>query len=216
MNNDIKAFIFDMDGVLLDTETICEKSWKIVASEMNLQNIEKVFYSCLGTTKVETRKIFKSFYGENFDIEHFVKRADELFHFVEETEGIDLMPHAKECLQFLKSAGFRLAIASSTRGETVRRQLQRAGLLEYFETLATGDLVKNSKPDPEIYLLACNQLGLGSHNCVAIEDSFNGVRSATNANLRTIMVPDKVQPTDEIKSLLFRQFKTLGELIEFC
>ena len=211
----IKAVIFDMDGVLLDTETICQKTWAIAAEEMNLSNINETFLQCLGTTKIETTRIIHEKYGNHVDVDALMQRSHDLFAEVENTQGIDLMPYAKETLEYLKSKGYRIGLASSTRGETVRRQLGNLGILHYFETLTTGDMVKKSKPDPEIFALAAKSLGLEPAECYAVEDSFNGIKSSFGAGLVPIMVPDKIQPTEEIKKMCYKVFPSLKEFVDF-
>ena len=108
------------------------------------------------------------------------------------------MPFAKQTLEYLKDKGYRIALASSTRGPVVTRQLEKAGLLSFFESLSTGDQVSHSKPDPEIYKLACKSLNLPPKKCAAVEDSPNGIKSAKSAGLFTIMVPDRIEPDEEL------------------
>ena len=124
---------------------------------------------------------------------------------------IPLLPYAKEILEYLKPR-YRLALASSTRGPTVERQLQAAGVIDFFETRTTGEQVVHSKPNPEIYLMACKSIGMKPEECVAIEDSLNGIRSAHAAGLHPIMVIDKVQPTEEIRKMCDSIFDSLDEL----
>ena len=121
------------------------------------------------------------------------------------------MPFAKECLAYLKSK-YKIALASSTRGVHVQRQMTSAGLIGYFETLTTGDMVTHGKPDPEIYLMECKSLALKPKECVAIEDSPNGVRSAFAAGMKVIMVPDKIQPDEEMKNKTWKIVDSLKAL----
>lgn len=210
----IKGFVFDMDGVLLDTETICFKTWVLAGKEKKLAE-DKVCLAqrrCLGTNKDDTIAIIKEIFGSGFDAETFVNRTSELFHEVEFSEGIDLMPCAKETLAYLKEKGYRLALASSTRGPTVKRQMTNAGLYDFFESIVTGDLVTHSKPDPEIYAMAVKSLDLNPDECIAVEDSPNGIRSAKGAGLQTIMVPDKIMPDAELLKIVDYKFDSLSEI----
>lgn len=209
--NSIQAVIFDMDGVILDSERICQRAWEVAAKEYELQGSEKIIKKCLGTNKADSIRIIKEEYGQSFDSEAYLRRTSEVFHEIEENEGVPLKPYAEEILKYLQSK-YRIALASSTRKETVERHLTEAGVINYFETITTGDMVKHSKPDPEIYLKACLSINVNPENCVAVEDSPNGLKSAKAAGITPIMVIDTVQPTEEIKSFCNYIFDTLNEI----
>ena len=211
---DIKGIIFDMDGVILDSESISDKTWAIAQDEMDLSTDQDYINLCRGSNRNDTLKILKDVFGQDFDSEAFLKRASELFHMYEETQGIPLMPYAKQILEYLKPQ-YRLALASSTNGGAVERQLTAAEVIDFFETRITGEMVEHSKPDPEIYLMACRSLGLEPHECVAVEDSPNGIRSAAKAGLKVVMVPDKIAPTPELEALCWKICPTLKSLEEF-
>ena len=131
----IEAFVFDMDGVLLDTESVCDRTWQIAGKEFGVSEEDslKIVNLCRGTNKSDTRDIIRRELGESFDVEGFLKRTTECFVEIEKNEGIRVMPYARECLQFLKNSGYRLALASSTREVVVRKHLQAAELLDFFE-----------------------------------------------------------------------------------
>lgn len=209
--SDIKAVVFDMDGVILDSETVSVRTWRRAAAELRVGRIETAIRDCMGASLTDTVAILKSQYGADFDAEAFLNRASQLFHETEASEGIPLMPYAAETLSALKGR-YRLALASSTAGAAVRRQLSAAGVLHFFETVTTGDMVEHSKPDPEIYEKACRSLGLPCAECAAVEDSFNGVRSAAAAGLFTVMIPDKLPPDAEIRALARRIYGSLAEM----
>ena len=106
-------------------------------------------------------------------------------------------------LEFIKEKGYKIGLASSTKEKSVRRHLENAKILNYFEVIVTGDMVEHSKPHPEIYLLAVEKLKSEKEKTVAVEDSFHGITSAYRAGIKPIMIPDMVQPTEEIKKMLF-------------
>ena len=209
-----KAIIFDMDGVILDSETISDKTWAITQKEMGAVTDKDFLNMCRGTNLNDTLNILHQVFGPDFDAQKFLDRSIELFHQIEETQGIPLMPYVHETLEYL-SQRYTLALASSTNGEAVKRQLTNTGVIDYFKTRTTGDQVVHSKPDPEIYLMACHSLGLEPAECVAVEDSPNGIRSAHAAGIPVIMVPDKIAPTPELEALCWKICPSLKSLAEF-
>lgn len=209
---EFKAVLFDMDGVLLDTEKVCKKTWEMAAAEFGIENIGEAFFKCVGCNRHDTEFLLKDYVENKVSPSVFRERTSELFYVVEENQGLELKPYVKSCLEDLKNKGYRIALASSTRAVNVKRQLKNAGIIEYFETLTTGDLVEHSKPAPDIYLKAAESLGLESRDCVAVEDSPNGVRAAVAAGIKCIMVPDMISPDEEMKRLALKIVPTLNEL----
>lgn len=208
----IRAVIFDMDGVLLDSETISDRSRKIVAQEMNFKNLENSLNDYRGLNVPDTIKLLVERYGDEKKAKKFVERSNDLFVEIEMSEGIPLKPYVMETLNYLQQKGYKLAVASSTRGEAVRRQLTNAGIINFFQTITTGDMVTHSKPDPEIYRMAAASIGVPVENCVAVEDAPHGIKSAVSAGIKCIMVPDKIMPTEEIKKVTWRIFDSLDKL----
>lgn len=217
--NVVKAVVFDMDGVLLDTESMSDRNWFEAATEMGISHadIAEALEACRGSNSHHIEDELNRRFGAvpGFTGAKFLQRTGELFHELEVNEGIPLMKGAAEILAYLKEKGYPLALASSTKGDTVKRQLKNAGLLHFFDAIVTGDMVFKSKPDPEIYLTACSKLGVPPEECAGIEDSLNGVRSTAAAGMFAVMVPDKVQPTEEIKPLLYKLCANLLELKDF-
>lgn len=207
----IKAVIFDMDGVLLDTETISWRTWELAAKEFGIKDIAAANAQCMGANRNDTYAILRTLYGKNFPSEKFIDRTSELFTSISEADGIPLMPGAKESLEYLTKK-YTVALASSTRNAVVKKQLKAAGLFDYFKTITTGDMVEHSKPNPEIYLKALESIETAPENAVAIEDSPNGVNSAVNAKIRTIMIPDKIQPDEKLKKISWKILSNLKEI----
>lgn len=207
----INGIVFDMDGILLDSESVSDITWEKAAKDFNIQMSMDILNSCRGSNKQDIIIILKNHYGNDFPADQFLNKTGEYFWKIDEKQGIPLMPYAKEILDYL-SPKYKIALASSTRGVSVTKHLTKTGLIKYFDLRVTGDMVEHSKPNPDIYLKACDLLNLKPEECVAVEDSFNGIRSASSAGLLPIMVPDRVMPTDEIKSLCWKICKTLEGL----
>ncbi len=208
------TIIFDMDGVLLDSETISWKAWELTAKDFGILNIEKANEKCMGANRADTCTLLRSIYGKDFEAEKFLERTSYYFDQIERKSGIPLMPYAKEALEYL-SKKYTILLASSTRKVRVYRQMQDAGLFDFFKTITTGDMVSHSKPDPEIYLKALESINEKAENAIAIEDSPNGVISATSAKIKTIMVPDKIQPDNELKQKCWKVISSLKEIQSF-
>lgn len=208
----ICAVVFDMDGVLFDSERITRIMWKKAGEEFHVDDVENSVKDCTGRNISDTCVYLKNKYGENFPAYDFRMRCSELFHSYVDEFGLPLMPYAREILLSLKKKSYVLALASSTRKLIAEKELKEAGLYDFFTTVTCGDMVKHSKPDPEIYLYACSSLGFAPENCVAVEDSPNGIISAYSAGMKCVMVPDQIEPDEEIKSKLFMLCSSLEDL----
>lgn len=197
----IKAVVFDMDGVLFDTERLCLDSWYVVAERYGLQNIREVACTCIGRTAPDTKAILSAAYPDHdMNVLNDERRMIEKAMIAE--NGLPCKPGAREILETLRVHGVPLALASSTRLVTVEQNLKSAGFYELFDVVIGGDLIERSKPAPDIYLEACRQLGQQPELCAAVEDSFNGIRSAKSAGMVTVMVPDILQPDEELMILI--------------
>lgn len=210
-----KTVIFDMDGVLLDSEALDHKCWYEIADENGLKEIDDVFFKTIGRTEDACIRLLKDKYGDDFDGAWFRAATLERFDEMAERDGMPVKPYAAECLKGLKDAGVKLALASSTNIDRVRRQLGETHLLEYFDEVIGGGMFKKSKPDPEVFLLACEKIGANPAETYVIEDSFNGIRAAHAGGMLPIMVPDLVQPNSEICGYCHRVFGNLREVMEY-
>lgn len=208
----IEAVVFDMDGILFDTERISMESWREVAGEMGMENLEEGIYGCIGLNRTDCKIFLKKTYGEDFPYEQFHERTGARFREKVEKDGLPVMKGARELLDYLKGKGVKTALASSTGGKSVAEHLKRSGFTEYFMAVIGGDSVKHSKPQPDIYLKACALLEVKPENAVAIEDSPNGIRSAYAAGMKPVMVPDMVRPDEKIRKMLYCQCDSLLEV----
>lgn len=196
--------IFDMDGVIFDSERAILECWLVLADKYGLKDLEEVFKKCIGTNDAQTAEIVENAYATEFGAgiyDKLRKESSEIFHKKYDGVGLPIKPGVKELLDYLKDNNVPIGLASSTKKATVERELTEAGLIDYFDKIIGGDAVKISKPNPEIYLLACEAMGTAPEKAIAIEDSYNGVRAAKAAGMQCIMVPDIIPADDEMRSL---------------
>lgn len=211
MKDNIQAVVFDMDGVLFDTERIYMETWREVATEARFPkvDIEKAVVGCVGLNATDTRALFAREYGQDFPTEEYLKACSLRFHEKIDKDGLPFKTGVLEILSSLKESGCPIALASSTRTGSVMSHLEKAGITDYFQKIIGGDMVTHSKPAPDIYLMACEALSTEPYNAVAVEDSPNGIYSAHAAGMKVIMVPDMIAPTAEIEKLLYAKCETL-------
>lgn len=210
-----KAVVFDMDGVLFDTEMICLEAWKQVGEDYHIEDIERTAIGCIGLNLTDTKAFFQNKYGADIDFAFYKEECSRHIREKIEKDGLPLKPGVKEILTFLKNRECRIALASSTAKSGVLKHIDRAGISQFFEVVIGGDMIEHSKPLPDIYLLACRELGIMPEQAIAIEDSPNGLRSAHAAGMYPIMVPDLIAPTPEVEALLYARCDSLFEVRDF-
>ena len=196
-----KAVVFDMDGVIFDSERLVLACWTEVAESMGIKDMDKVFYKCIGVNMAQSKEITMNYYGPDFPYDTFRAEASRLYHERFDDGRLPMKPGVVELLTFLKEQGYAVGLASSTRYAVVHQEIRDAGILPYFQNLTCGDMVTVSKPNPEIFLKACEALGVAPAEAIAIEDSYNGIRAAHRAGMFPVMVPDMVEPDAEMREL---------------
>ena len=174
-----------------------------------------IYKTTLGKRKAEVEKIYMTLYGKDFPYWDFADKSHIMYLDRLNTKGIPVKPGLFELLDYLKENKIKIALATSTSRETATKNLEVCGVLKYFDELVCGNDVKNGKPHPEVFLTAAKKLGLDPAGCVAYEDSLTGIESAHRAGMITVMVPDFLQPTEEIKPMISKLCNTLDESIEF-
>ena len=172
-----------------------------------------VIYHTLGMNRAGRNEYFRKYIREDFPFEEFGKLTRDNFWKIVDKEGLPLKKGAKELLAYGKSQGYKMAVATSSSREYAMGNLIRAGIDSYFDSVVCGDMVKKAKPDPEIYQKACESLGIQPEYCMAFEDAPGGILSAHQAGMQVIMVPDLVQPTQEIRELTYRVCDSLADVI---
>ena len=211
-----KAIVFDMDGVLFDTETVSLASWKETAPAFGIDepSIIRAHTGCIGLNRNDGYAWLRECFGQSFESERFLDTCkvafDRRVH-----EDLPLKKGTREILSYLKEHHIPTAICSSTAVPVILEHLEQTGLTEYFDRIIGGNMVLHSKPQPDIYLKACETLGFEPKDCIGVEDSPNGIHSSAAAGLMTVMVPDLVAPNEELRSLCLRVDESLLSLLDY-
>ena len=214
MSTEIRGVVFDVDGVLFDTERLTCRTWTEIGAQMGWPQVGERYLEFVGQNRADILEKMARFFGPQFPGASFMAACSERSQQRMEREGVPLKPGVREILAFLRSQNRPTALATSTGRERTLRRLELTGLEEYFQAVITGDQVEHSKPDPEIYRLACQALGTPPECTLAVEDSRNGILSAHAAGMPVVMVPDMIPPSQELDALLWRRCATLLELRE--
>lgn len=208
----IKGVIFDMDGTMFDTERMWATFWKPALDALGLPYKEGLAEAERGTAGETSRQIVRSFYGEDCDAEAVIaslhRVADDAF-----ASPVPKKPGLDELLNWLEERSIPMAVASSSRRHIIDRNLANWGMEHFFSAIISGQQVTHSKPDPEIFLLAAEQLGVSPADCLVLEDSYNGVRAGAAGGFVTVMVPDLAAPDEEMRSLYTMECPSLTDVL---
>ncbi len=196
-----QAAIFDMDGLLLDTERVCMGIFKQACEAQNVPFIEELYLSIIGCNAKRIEQLFRQGYGPSVDYPALHNEWRQRYTAIVNHQAIPVKNGVISLLDWLKSNGIPMAVATSTQQDIALRKLELAGLSGYFDVLTTGCEVKNGKPNPEIYFLAAERLGVDPKSCLAFEDSNNGTYAAVAATMMTYQIPDLVAPTADVINL---------------
>jgi beta-phosphoglucomutase-like phosphatase (HAD superfamily) len=193
----ISAVIFDMDGLMLDTESINRRTWQAAADELGYPLDDEFYMTLLGRTTVDCEACVRAQCGEAFPMETFRARRRELWRAQVDAGGIVAKAGLVDLLGFLALRRVPIAVATSSHTAAAESSLRSAGIRDRFDIIVTGDQVTNGKPAPDIYLEAARRLDMAPQRCLALEDSDNGVQAAHAAGMLTLMVPDLKPPSAE-------------------
>ena len=209
----IKYVIFDMDGTLLDTEPLYEKSWVDIGEKWGLEGMAEKYPLIVGRSIESICSMMKEWFGEDFDASGFFEERMKCFVELIGKE-IPLKDGCMELLEFLKRQSIPMAIATSTPMYITSSNMQKTGIGKYADAVVTAEAVKNGKPAPDIFLEAARRIGADPLYTVVCEDSINGICGAHRAAMKPIMVVDRLVPTKETEELCYAICNSLFDVME--
>lgn len=210
---ELKAVIFDMDGLLFDTESLLVRFWHEAGLVYGYDITPEHVISIRSLARVRAIEVFRGYFGDEFDYEAVRQERIRLMNDYINKNGLIKKKGVDEILSFLKENNIKMALSTATDSNRTPIYLKKAGIMDYFDEIVCGDMVSVGKPEPDIYLLAVKKLGVKASDCIALEDSPNGLISAKRAGCIPIMVPDLSEPDKELLSSIYSREDSLIEVI---
>lgn len=211
----IKGVIFDMDGLMFDSERLSLEGWRLVGKTFGYSDMDSFLLQIRGLNQKRIAGIFHDRYGADADYEAALKiRMNYMYDWIDKN-GIPIKPGLYELLDYLKAANIPAALATSSHREKAERFLRAAGVRDYFSSFTCGDMVEHSKPDPDIFLKAAAGLGQRPQDCLVLEDSPNGIRAGIAAGCRVIAIPDLSPVETELLGQIAAQYESLDQVISW-
>lgn len=210
----LHAVIFDMDGLLIDSETVSAQAFMDTANEYGLIDSYAVFLSLVGCNRASIKLMLEEKLGQQLDAHQFGLDWEERYQAILADTVPPLLPGVIELLEWLKTTGIKMAVATSSGATAAEYKLTSNGIYDYFLTITSGDDVKVSKPNPEIFTKAAASIDVEPNNAWVLEDSENGVRAAVAAGMNVIQVPNLVEPSEELLNLGHTVHRDLHEVLK--
>lgn len=207
------AFIFDMDGLMLDSEPLYQAAWQAAAHELGYQLDAELYLSLVGRSSDEADRTFRQVFGETFPTEQFNRLWDEQWQNLLTAQGVALKPGLLSLLSWIEQQHIPKGVGTSSNAAEAEQCLSLAGIRDRFSILVTVDHVAHGKPEPDIFLAAAKELGQAPDQCWVLEDSNAGVQAAAAAGMPVIMVPDLQVPTVAAKATAAQIFPSLHEVL---
>ena len=195
----IAGVIFDQDGLLFDTERVSAVAWGIAGDELGFHVEEAFLCTIRGANFRDAVKRLRETYGEDYDFFKLRERKQEIFLKILREQEMPVKPGVHELLAYLQEHNYKIALATASAREYTRDNLRLAGIDQYFHHIVTGDMVKEAKPNPQIFFQAAEMIGEEPEHCLVLEDSLNGVEAGLRGGFVTVMVPDLTQPGEDLR-----------------
>lgn len=211
----IKGAVFDMDGLMLDTEKLLVRFWRESALYYGYNMTDENVFEIRSLSRKYSVPLLKGIFGEDFPFNEIRSRRISLMNEYIDKNGFEVKKGLFELLNFLKKNNYLVAVATATDRERAEIYLKKIDAYKYFDAVICGDMVKNGKPEPDIYLTATAELGLSPEECIAFEDSPNGIKSAYSAGCKVIMIPDLTQPDGSLMPMLSGVYESLDKAVDF-
>lgn len=213
--NKIKAVLFDMDGVIFDTEREYLQEWNKIFEKYGYEMKKEIYVSVMGRGRKKVKEIFRENFGDDLPIEEMYIEKDKMLKEAIENNKVPLKQGALELLEFLKKNGYKTALATSAKKDRVKSQVTHAKINNLFDAIVCADDIVNSKPDPEIFLKAAEKVNIKPENCIVIEDSEAGIRAAFNAGMIAFHVKDLKEADESIIKYCDKNFENLIEIKKY-
>lgn len=211
----IKAIIFDMDGLMIDSERVTFECYQEILKGMNLTMDEEFYKTLLGKPLKGIYQIFYDVYGNDFPIEDVIKDVHALMAQRFETEGVPVKTGLKSLLEYLKINNYKTIVATSSNRDRVDTILALAQITDYFDDSICGDEVTKGKPNPEVFLKSCQKLGVSVDEAIVLEDSEAGIQASYDAGIKVICIPDMKYPEKQYEEKTFKILKDLTEVTAY-
>lgn len=209
----IKAVIFDMDGLMIDSERVTFESYQEVLKPMGLTMNEEFYVTLLGKPVKGIFERFYDVYGKDFPIEDVIRECHNVMAKRFETYGVPIKKGLKELLYYLKKNNYKTIVATSSNRDRVDIILKQAGITQYFDDSICGDEVSHGKPDPEVFLKSCQKLNVSPDQAIVLEDSESGITASYNAHIKVICIPDMKYPEKQYQQMTYKILDNLENVI---
>ena len=211
----IKAIIFDMDGLMIDSERVTFECYQERLKDMNLTMDEEFYKTLLGKPIKGIYQRFYDVYGNDFPIENVIQDVHQLMAERFEKEGVPVKKGLVELLHYLKDNNYKTIVATSSNRDRVDKILAQAKITEFFDDSICGDEVTKGKPNPEVFLKSCQKLGVNVDEAIVLEDSEAGIQASYDANIKVICIPDMKYPEKQYEDKTFKILKDLTEVTAY-